>query len=73
MEIPRHWRLKRQRYALEGQVCLVCQSYQFPPRPVCPKCARPAEANWQSHEEEEVVLVFAGSLASSPALAPTGD
>jgi uncharacterized OB-fold protein len=38
MEIPRHWRLKAQRYRLEGSVCPVCGQVTFPPRPVCPHC-----------------------------------
>ncbi|HLO15539.1 MAG TPA: zinc ribbon domain-containing protein [Anaerolineales bacterium] len=36
MEIPRHWRLKTQRYRLEGATCLTCGQFIFPPRPVCP-------------------------------------
>ncbi len=36
MEIPRHWRLKTQRYRLVGSVCLNCGQFSFPPRPVCP-------------------------------------
>jgi Rubredoxin-like zinc ribbon domain (DUF35_N) len=35
MEIPRHWRLKAQRYRLEGSSCLICGKFTFPPRPVC--------------------------------------
>lgn len=38
MEIPRHWRLKAQRYRLEGSVCPTCGQPSFPPRPVCPYC-----------------------------------
>lgn len=38
MEIPRHWRLKAQRYRLEGSTCPVCGRLIFPPRPVCTKC-----------------------------------
>jgi uncharacterized OB-fold protein len=38
MEIPRHWRLKKQRYALVGEVCPQCNAKIFPPRDVCPKC-----------------------------------
>jgi len=42
MEIPRHWRLKAQRYRLEGSRCPVCGQLSFPPRPVCLLCnARP--------------------------------
>lgn len=38
MEIPRHWRLKAQRYRLEGSTCLICGRITFPPRPVCSHC-----------------------------------
>ena len=38
MEIPRHWRLKAQRYRLEGSACPICGKLSFPPRPVCPDC-----------------------------------
>jgi uncharacterized OB-fold protein len=35
MEVPRHWRLKAQRYRLEGSVCPICGQLSFPPRSVC--------------------------------------
>ena len=38
METPRHWRMRKQRYALEGEVCAYCGAKVFPPRPVCPHC-----------------------------------
>jgi uncharacterized protein len=38
MEVPRHWRLKKQRYALVGEVCPHCDAKIFPPRDVCPEC-----------------------------------
>jgi uncharacterized OB-fold protein len=37
MEIPRNWRLKNQRYRLEGTTC-DCGYRSFPPRRICPKC-----------------------------------
>ncbi len=37
MEIPRNWRLKNQRYRLEGTTC-TCGYRSFPPRRICPKC-----------------------------------
>lgn len=40
MEIPRHWRLKKQRYGLVGEVCPHCDYRMFPPRDVCPNCGR---------------------------------
>jgi len=42
MEIPRYWRLRNQRYALAGEVCNKCGAKLFPPRDVCPECAKPA-------------------------------
>ncbi len=38
MEIPRHWRLKKQRYGLVGEVCPHCDHKIFPPRGICPSC-----------------------------------
>lgn len=42
MEIPRHWRLKKQRYSLVGEVCPHCEAKIFPPRDVCPECGQEA-------------------------------
>ena len=39
MEIPRHWRLRAQRYRLEGSICPDCGYLIFPPRLICPHCA----------------------------------
>jgi len=38
MEITRHWRLKAQRYRLEGSTCPTCDQLIFPPRSVCHEC-----------------------------------
>ncbi|HGY56336.1 MAG TPA: Zn-ribbon domain-containing OB-fold protein [Caldithrix abyssi] len=38
MDIPRYWRLREQRYKLQGNVCAECKAYNFPPRPVCLQC-----------------------------------
>ncbi len=38
MEVARHWRLKKQRYSLVGEVCPTCNAKIFPPRDVCPEC-----------------------------------
>jgi uncharacterized OB-fold protein len=42
MGIPAYWRTRTQRYALVGEVCHKCGAKIFPPRDVCPECARPA-------------------------------
>jgi hypothetical protein len=46
MEVPRHWRLKKQRYALMGEVCPHCGSKIFPPRDVCPYCGGEAKTQF---------------------------
>ncbi len=43
METPRHWRIKKQRYALVGEVCESCGTKIFPPRDICPECEAPAK------------------------------
>lgn len=40
MEIARHWRLRKQRYGLIGEVCPNCETKLFPPRDVCPDCGQ---------------------------------
>lgn len=38
MEIARHWRLRKQKLALAGEVCPHCEAKIFPPRGRCPEC-----------------------------------
>lgn len=38
MDIPRHWRLREQRYRLEGSACNACGLLAFPPREICRAC-----------------------------------
>ena len=54
MEIPRHWRLKQQRYALVGEVCPHCQAKIFPPRDVCPYCGGEARQQFAFSGKGEV-------------------
>ena len=42
MRVAGHWRVKRQRLTLEGEVCPSCRAPLFPPRDVCPECGKPA-------------------------------
>ena len=46
MEVPRHWRLKKQRYALVGEICPHCEEKIFPPRDVCPHCGGEAREQY---------------------------
>ena len=54
MEIPRHWRLKKQRYALVGEVCPHCGAKIFPPRDVCPTCGKEAKEEYTFSGRGEV-------------------
>ena len=38
--IPMNWRLKRQKYNLQGTKCTNCSELFFPPRNFCPACRR---------------------------------
>lgn len=38
MDLARNWRLRDQRYRLEGRVCGNCGTKFFPPRQVCTHC-----------------------------------
>lgn len=54
MEIPRHWRLKKQRYSLVGEVCPHCDNKIFPPRDVCPHCNNEARTAYTFSGKGEV-------------------
>jgi hypothetical protein len=54
MEIPRHWRLKKQRYSLIGEVCPHCDAKLFPPRDICPECGKDAKTEYAFSGRGEV-------------------
>ena len=54
MDIPRHWRLKKQRYALIGEVCDHCDAKLFPPRDICPDCGEEAKTLYTFSGKGEV-------------------
>jgi len=54
MEIPRHWRLRKQRYALVGEVCPHCEAKIFPPRDICPDCGQEAKTLYNFSGKGEV-------------------
>jgi uncharacterized OB-fold protein len=54
MEIPRHWRLRQQRYGLVGEVCPHCDAKLFPPRDICPECGNEARQPYQFSGRGEV-------------------
>lgn len=54
MENPRHWRLRKQRYGLVGEVCPHCNEKIFPPRDVCPYCGGEAKKEYTLSGRGEV-------------------
>jgi uncharacterized OB-fold protein len=42
-KVAHDWRLRGQRYRLEGEVCDHCSAVIFPPRDICPECNKPAK------------------------------
>jgi hypothetical protein len=54
MEVPRHWRLRSQRYNLTGEVCPHCDAKLFPPRDVCPECGGEARTPFKFSGRGEV-------------------
>ena len=54
MDIPRHWRLRKQRYALVGEVCSHCDAKVFPPRDICPDCGEEAKTLYTFSGKGEV-------------------
>ncbi len=54
MEITSHWRIKKQRYALIGEVCPHCSAKIFPPRDICPECGDEAKDHYQFSGRGEV-------------------
>lgn len=54
MEITSHWRIKKQRYALVGEVCPHCSAKIFPPRDICPECGDEAKDHYQFSGRGEV-------------------
>jgi uncharacterized OB-fold protein len=66
MDIARHWRLRKQRYALEGEQCDHCGKFIFPPRDVCPHCGEEARG---AHAMSGKGEVYSFTVVHEP---PTG-
>ena len=47
MDIPRNWRLKPQRFRLEGTKCSNCGELSFPPRMICSSCRNKEHESFQ--------------------------
>jgi uncharacterized OB-fold protein len=65
MEVPRHWRLQKQRYGLVGEVCPHCSAKIFPARDVCPECGGEAKEPFRFSGRGEVYSYTV--MSSAPA------
>ena len=74
MAIPNLWRTKKQRYSLQGEVCVHCAAAVFPPREICPHCHKPMAAQ-AVQQPKELHFVFAAAAApvQPPLAAVVGD
>jgi len=54
MRVAGHWRLRKQRLTLQGEICPVCGAHIFPPRDVCPECGQPASTPYTFSGKGEV-------------------
>ena len=76
MEVPRHWRLKQQRYALVGEICPHCEGKIFPPRDVCPHCGGQIDLFKTGGGEslaQEMGVPFLGGIPIDPQIVACGD
>lgn len=63
-KVAHDWRLKGQRYRLEGEECPHCKAKIFPPRDICPECKRPAKEPYRLSGRGEVYTF--STLSSAP-------
>lgn len=74
MAVPNLWRTKKQRYSLQGDVCVHCERAVFPPREVCPHCHKPMQAQaLVMKQPENVHFAFATAPVQPPVVAVVGD
>ena len=79
MAIPNMWRTKKQRYSLQGEVCLACSSTIFPPRKVCPSCGSTLDPVQEAVAADSALpfnMVFSpigASGSSTLPVSPAGD
>jgi predicted amidophosphoribosyltransferase len=69
MAIPNLWRTKKQRYSLQGDVCVHCARAVFPPREVCPHCHKPM-AGHAPATATSVAAALPFSLTAAPTQGP---
>ncbi len=57
------WRLRGQRYRLEGECCDHCGEMIFPPRDICPACKKPAKTSYNERGPTEIYTYSTGHSA----------
>lgn len=73
MAIPNLWRTKKQRYSLQGDVCVHCERAVFPPREVCPHCHKPMGTTAAVMQPKELHFAFAAAPSAPALVAVVGD
>ncbi len=73
MAIPNMWRTKKQRYSLQGDVCVHCESTVFPPRAVCPHCHKPMHSQPLVAMPSQSHFAFAAASVQPALQAVVGD
>ncbi len=49
MHVAQYWRLKAQRYSLQGSKCVECGRVSFPPRSMCTGCFKETQETKEIH------------------------
>lgn len=73
MAIPNLWRIKKQRYSLQGDVCVHCERAVFPPREVCPHCHKPMHGQALAVQPLKVHYAFTAAPSQPALVAAVGD
>lgn len=64
--IAMNWRLKGQRYRLEGSNCQHCKTLHFPARQICPDCGEDNKVKPASEYTQVVYLAPNGGTDTQP-------
>ena len=67
MEVPRIWRLEKEKYRLTGNICPACETPHFPSRNVCPDCGTVED----SYSKESVQKIEHSVVQNAEAVNPS--
>ena len=65
-EVARHWRNKKQEYALQGEVCPHCEAKIFPPGGLGGCCGTDSDELYKSEVVDEKEVPLSTSLGGLP-------